>query len=351
MSRIRLAGLGAVASELTYPDAINTGWQAYPASTGTLTTYGGSTVLRAANSGTQASPVVYENLAFDNGITIGVPGDEAEWITLRGCRIRKSGGSGTMASAVCGNNIRFEYCTFEPANTQTPPFSMADSYQYGVNINTPTSNGHAASSVTVDHCEMYGFGNAVQLYSSTQADPIIVQHCYIHDAADQPNAVYHHDGVLSPSNSILDAYLVIHHNTIWSGGNTNAIALQSAGGSYSHVVITNNLLGGFGYTVNIADGYGSGNQYITFEDNTYWLRDPLCCFGPFKSAWPGLANNCHWRRNKFLYYPGNPKGADLDGKYWLPSSAQFNGGTPGSGDWSFSNLSALGLAGDTDYTG
>lgn len=314
-----------------FPGVDNTGWQNSPSATGTLATYSGPDTLRAVDSGQ-----TFTNVAFE-GLTVGVVGDEISDVHFVGCRFRSSWSDGWNV-AVAGTNVTFDHCTFEPLNSQSLPVAYGDSYQYGLNL-------RGESSVTLTACDIYGFGNALQIEQSTQANPVIVRDCWIHDAADQANDVYHHDGFLSNNGG--PAYIVLDHNTIHSGGNTNAVALQSTGTPYDHIEVTNNLLGGFGYTVNIGDGYAPSNTNITFTGNTLWLKAPLPRWGPYKNTWAD-GNGNTWSGNKFLYE--DAADPTLDGKYWLPGSAAIGSGTAGTGDWSLAHLESLGIAGTADYT-
>lgn len=314
---------GGAVDDTAFHDATTTGHTAWTGFTGSLSAYAGVDPLRAANSNQ-----VITGKAFD-GITVGVSGDAPSNVTFRGCRFRSSWNEGWNVQVRDATNIRFEYCTIEPANSQAVPVTFANSYQLGVDI-------RGESSVTIDHCNIWGFGNAVQIETSSQAKPVVLQHSYIHDAADQANSIYHHDGFLSSNGG--PQYITLHHNTIFSGGNTNAIALQSTGTPYDHITITNNLLGGFGYTVNIGDQYGINDTNITFEDNVFTTTSPLPAFGPLKITWPGMASNCSWRRNKWRY--GGNGDSTADGKFWLPT-----GGTVGN----WGDLSAF--VSTADYSG
>lgn len=312
---------GGVGESSDFPDATNTGHTNMPGFTG-LTAYSGPDPLRTANSNQTFTEKSFE------GITCGVVGDETSNITFRGCRFRSSWNEGWNIQ-VRGTNIRFEYCTIEPLNSQAIPVTFENAYQYGIDI-------RGSSSVVAEYCNIWGFGNAFQIETSSQALPVTVQHCYIHDAADQGNAIFHHDGFLSNNGG--PQYVTLHHNSIVSGGNTNAIALQSTGTAYSNITLTENLLGGFGYTVNIGDDVGASNTNIIFEDNVFTTVSPLPGFGPFKNAWAGTANGCSWRRNLWRYDGnGDPT---ADGKYWLP-----NGGTVGN--WNV----LTGWVSATDYAG
>lgn len=285
----------------TFPDATTTGHTAWPGFT-SLTAYSGPDPIRAAGANQ-----TIEGKSFE-GITVGVDGDTTSNITFRGCRFRSSWNDGWNCRVYGSTNILFEYCTIEPLNSQAVPVTFANAYQLGIDI-------RATSSVTARYCNIWGFGNAFQIETSSQANPVVVEGCYIHDAADQANSVFHHDGFLSNNGG--PQYVVIDGNSIVSGGNTNAIALQSTGTAYSNITITGNLLGGFGYTVNIGDDVGASNTNITFEDNVFTTVSPLPAFGPFKNAWAGTGSGCSWRRNLWRYDGnGDPT---ADGKYWLPN--------------------------------
>lgn len=304
-----------------FPDATNTGHTNWPSFTG-LTTYSGPDPLTPSENGN-----TYDQKDFP-GLTVGTAGSPVANITFRGCRFRTTWTDGWNVQ-VHGTNIVFEYCTIEPLNDQSPPIAFVDSYQYGIDI-------RGASSVVADHCNIYGFGNAFQIEQSSQALPVTVRHCWIHDAADQSGSTYHHDGFLSNNGG--PQYVTLHHNTISSGGNTNAIALQSTGTAYSNITLTNNLLGGFGYTVNIGDDVGLSNTNITFTDNVFTTVSPLPGFGPFKNDWAGTGNGCTWRRNLWRY--GGNGDPTADGKYWLPNAGTVS-------NWN--NLT--GWVSATDYTG
>lgn len=317
-----LAGLDGTVSTSTFPDATNTGHTAWPGWTGSFTTYSGPDPIRAAGSNQ-----VFEGVAFD-GITVGVTGDAPSSVTFRGCRFRSSWNEGWNCQVRDGVNILFEYCTIEPANDQSPPIAYADAFSYAIDI-------RGESSVTARYCNMYGSGNTIQIEQSSAAFPVVVEHCWVHDQADQAGSTYHHDAFLSNNGG--PTHITLHHNTFASGGNTNAIALQSTGTPYSDITITNNLLSGYGYTVNIGDDEGPDCTNITFEDNVF-STEFLPIYGPLKTTWPGLASGSSWRRNRWRY--GGNGDPTANGKFWLPNGGQVN-------NWN--NLT--GWVSDTDYAG
>jgi hypothetical protein len=309
-------------AEVSFPDEATTGHEAWPSFDG-LTAYSGPDPIRAAGANQ-----TFEGISFE-GLTVGVDGDTTSNITFRGCRFRSSWNDGWNVRVYGSTNILFEYCTIEPLNSQAVPVVLANAYQYGIDI-------RAASSVTARYCNIWGFGNAFQIEQSSESLPVVVEGCYIHDAADQAGATFHHDGFLSNNGG--PQFVVLNGNTIISGGNTNAVALQSVGAPYDNITITGNLFGGFGYTVNIGDDEGPNCTNITFTDNVFTTASPLPNFGPYKNTWPGQASGSTWRRNRWRY--GGNGDPSADGKFWLPNGGEVT-------DWE----DLTGWVSDTDYAG
>jgi hypothetical protein len=292
-----------------FPDATNTGYTAWPGYTGSLTTYSGADPIPSSASGT-----TYEGLRFTGGVTIGVSGSFPSNLTFRGCDFTVTSPNDWNVQCY-GQDIVFEYCTFRPGVAVTgPPVSLAQSYQYGIN--------HVGQGLRATRCNMWGFGNAFQLGVSSSTHPVVIEECYIHDAADQSGSTYHHDGILSNNGGTGIQFVTIRGNTILSGGNTNGIALQvdTVGGAYySNITATGNLLGGWGYTVNIG-GNATGNSNITFTDNTLTtLIAPAV--GELYGWQDGSGNS--WRRNRWLVPSGAAYGSPADnGKYWWPDGSR-----------------------------
>ncbi|MEU9887997.1 right-handed parallel beta-helix repeat-containing protein [Sphaerisporangium sp. NPDC051011] len=287
-----------------FPSAATTGYTAWPGYTGSLATYTGPMPIPASDTGT-----TFQGLRF-TGATIGVPGAAPSDVTFRGCLFQTTAPNDWNVQDY-GLRTTFEYCTFRPAATSTPPVSLAQSYQYGIN--------HVGLSLTVRRCEFWGFGNGIQLGTSTQTNPVLVEDSYFHDAADQAGSTYHHDGILSNNGGSQMQYVTIRRNTIISGGNTNGIALQYDGAYYSNVTVVGNLLGGWGYAVNIG-GNAAGNSNVVFTDNVLTTQiQPV--HGELYGWKDGSGNT--WRRNKWLVPAGAAYGNPADsGKYWWPDGTR-----------------------------
>lgn len=287
-----------------WPDATNTGPEA--AGYSSLATWG-SSYLISTNS------LVITGQRF---VSIG-PQVTGNNVTFRGCEFQETFPDG-FAMRLDGTNTTFEDCRWRPITNTTPPITRTQSYQQGIKM----INGVG---LTVKRCEFLGFGNAIEFEpgSSTISNPILVQDSYFHDAADQAGSTYHHDGVLS---SAASQYITLDHNSIQSGGNTNAIAFQTPGGgaAWNHLTITNNLLSGFGYTVNIGDDVASAN--VTFTGNVFsTLIEPG--FGPFKNNWAAFTGTNVWSGNKWSVPAGAAYGSGAwDGLYWWPTDGKTTGG-------------------------
>ena len=293
-----------------WPDDTNTGYLHSPTYTGSLTTF----------SGTIQSNQTYNNYVFSGGALVGDWNTAAVNVTFNGCKFTSNAVSDANV-AVYGDNITFNYCTFMPSTVSSPPTTYNQGYQYPID---QRYNG----AITIDHCNAWGYGNAIQFCFSSQAKPFIVRHTYIHDARDD-GGLDHTDGILenyggTPSTM---AYGVIYHNRIISVGNTNGIALQ--GNGYYNFSVTHNWCTGFGYTYNVGAS-GAGNTNFTFTDNVFSNTfQPV--WGPVYGWTDGNGNL--WRRNTFKIVQapnwGNNGGwaapvtlAD-DGKYWWPDGGAY----------------------------
>ena len=289
----------------SWPDATNTGYVNAPGYPGSLATFSGSI----------QSNTTYSFQNFTSGAGIGSSSVHPTNVTFIGCRFASN--AVADANVACyGDNVTFQYCTFEPSADPTPPVTYANGYQYGID---QRYNG----AMTVDHCNFWGWGNGIQWSFSSQAKPVIVRDSWFHDARDD-GGVDHTDAILENyGGSINDhAYAVFHHNTMSSVGNTNGLALQ--GNSYFNITITHNYLSGFGYTLN-AGSDGSGNQNVVVTDNVF--SDEIQPGIGFLYGWSDGNGNL-WRRNT-LHLPNAPGwsnngawGAAItqadEGKYYYP---------------------------------
>jgi hypothetical protein len=280
--------------------------------------------LTLASSGSATCPKTpesnhtYSFCAYVGGLTL--PANLTN-VTFYGDEFQQTdaNGSGWPADVNgLGNdsNIIFNFDTFKP-EIAAPPASCADSYQYGIYNET----GHITG-FTVEHSDMWGFGNAVDTEGSTQANPQIFKYNWLHDAASPASPCnYHTDGIGAESGSANMSYAVTDHNTIEILGNTNDIAWQN--GTYSHDLNTNNLLSGDSESYAGARCTSSCTPptYIETTGNTFntYLR---IYYYPLDNAthyWTSTGSV--WQDNYWAVPPGAAWGTPgYNGYYWVPTA-------------------------------
>lgn len=284
-----------------FPNNCTTGYKAAPDYPGSLTPF----------TGTIQSNTTYRFRDFSGGAEVGRSGSSVTNVTFYGCRFHGVAVEEKLVG-LWGDNITFEYSSFEPNEPFVPNTQVAynKSYQYG--IEADGSYGTYVGKLTVTNSDFWGFGNAIDIAGSTQAKPQVFRGNWIHDAANDGGS-YHTDGIGTLSGSGTGSYVVLDNNTIESPGNTNGIAFQQ--GSYSNFTITNNLIGGWGYAVAL----WAPAPNTTFTGNVFSTRlKPV--FGPLypQSFW--TSSGSVWKNNKWLVPAGAAYGNAADnGKFWTPN--------------------------------
>ena len=256
-----------------WPDSSNTGYIHAPGYTGSLTV--GPTTITTGST--------YSHMSF-HGCDVGLPDARVDNIQHSSAAC-----SGESVPAVPGQVQRQQHhlpVLLIHADGGWCPFHATydESYQYAV-LFDGGAHGTAVGMLTMTWCDVWGYGNGLQLDGSSHAAPHSIINCWFHHAADTDAArggstgTYHVDAILCTVGGANETYLLIRGNSLASLGNTNAIALQRDGRSYyNHVTVTNNYLAGFGHTVQIG-GDGNGNSHITFTGNT-WSTEIGATFGP-----------------------------------------------------------------------
>lgn len=233
----------AAAPTDSWPNGSSTGYKKAPGYPGSLTKF----------TGTVQSGQTYKFMDFTGETSVGSLLSNVNNVTFIGCRFAASGSQAAVV-ATYGDNITFQYSTFEPSATATGPVDYSAGYLYGIDQRAP-------GKITVDHSDFWGWGAGIHLSYSNAAKPVTVKDSWFHDARN--------DGGTDTTSAILEnvgggqSSITLTHNTMVSAGNTSAIALQ--GGEYSNLSITGNYLAGFGYTVNLG---GKGSSKVVFTDNT-----------------------------------------------------------------------------------
>ena len=308
-----------------FPTWSNTGYAAEPNYPGSLAD--GSTTS-IVSGGT------YSYLNFPAGAYVGGPGNFLSNVTFIGCRFA-SNAVDDAASAVYGDNITYDYCTFEPSTVPmgSEPTSYTatkiahdSGYQYAIDQRA------GSGALTVDHCDFWGFAEAIQFGFSTQAKPVTIRRSFFHNERDDGGAD-HTDGILENYGNL--SYVTIDNITVVGSGNTNAVGLQGDG--YDHCSLINSYLAGYDYTVHFGN---TTSTNMTLTDNTFGTEfqpwwNPLVGPNPFEQS--GKGN--YWQRNKIHVVPGTTwMDAASDGKFYWPSD-QWGG--------QYGNAGLVGH--DTDY--
>jgi hypothetical protein len=275
-----------------FPNSTNCGYRNEPDFPGTL--LDGSAI-------TVESDTTYSYYDFD-GLAVGYPGADVENVTFVGCRFS---GAHEVLVLLWGSNITFEYCSFEPG-TDTTPVDHGDGYQYGI-----SSDGAYATHVeglTIDHCDFWGYANAVTIGFSSEEFPVVITDTWFHDSrADGGEDHTDGPGDLQGLGDI--SFVTIDHCSIVDNGNTNGIAFQY--GPYFDFTVTNNRIGGWGYAVAIGGAViAADSERITFTGNR-WTEAIPTVFGPiYPSAHPFYAGDGSvWADN--IWEP--------TGQYWTPT--------------------------------
>jgi hypothetical protein len=328
------------------------GYAAY-APLGTTVWTGGS-----LQSGTSQNPTVYKGYIF-NGVTISVSNVvfiscdfnsgtgslsvEGSNISFIGSRFQSNSLQNANVVLADGvSNISFSYSSFTPLATYytSPPGEVWPSAGAGKNAYIQVSDvtaingnkgyeyglliGNNSGPVTVDHSDIWGFGNAISILQTTAQ--MTFTNNWIHDAADYVPQDYHTDGIGYLNGGAGPSNVLIQGNTIATQGTTNGIAFQQATSGYNNIQIIHNYLSGFGYTV------APGSPTIQHFTNSSFVgnvlgTDIMPWFGPlddwFQTSNVWKCNAVHvtrstaWTTNTAVAW--TPTTAQ-DGLYWVPTS-------------------------------
>jgi hypothetical protein len=300
---------------------------------------GGDTV---STSGSAQSPTVYSCYDFVPSSPSGGTLITGSHLKFVGCRFQ-SNDLEDYNVQVTGADVTFEYSSVTPlvSLAAAPPHAAwpsaaagqqmigdgtgyqingDDGYEYGINI-------PSGGPVTIDHCDIWGFGNAIVFYDTTAQ--MIVESTWIHDAADAALQQYHTDGPGYLNGGTPPQNVTIEGNTIASIGNTNAIAFQAASAPYGNILVNANYLSGFGYTADMGlPGSTAGYTHMTFTNNVFGTDIPWV-YGPVYADQTVLFNQATnvWKGNTLKVLSGTSPvsgawawTASDDGQYLWPDT-------------------------------
>ena len=315
----------------------------------------GTTAAGAISSGTSGSHVVYTKKKYSGVSTISanyVDFVQCDFdlggggldltgsnLTFTGCRFQSNNYT-SWNVRTSASNYTFSYCSFTPLTSlyTSPPGGLWPSAGALLNTTTHVDNVNSVSgnsgyqygilielgSVTADHCDFWGFGNAITLTNTTAQ--LNFTNNWIHDAADDSPQSYHTDGIGYLDGGTGTSNVLIQGNVIASIANTNGIAFQAATGGYSNIQVDRNYLSGFGYLVSLGSVAG-GVPVVssTFTNNVFGTDIPYV-WGPIKNDYTAdfHAHSNLWKGNRLRAISGTTlpsfwTSAD-DGKFILPDS-------------------------------
>lgn len=363
-------GGGAASSGVGYPGQRDnpvgytaapgyTSLTAWPGGTGAKTISDGTNAT--SGSGTSGDPWVFAFYDFNAG-TFGTTTSISN-AKFFGCRFQSNNTGNFNVAVVGASNVTFSYCSIVPlASLHTTPPNAAwpsasafqvtglqitvnsgsyssycipgnDAYQFGFSI--------GSGPIKIDHCDIWGFGNAINLPNSTSSQ-ITMSENWIHDPANNnvggtPN-FYHTDGVGYLNGGTPPSNVSLAHCTIAGIGNTNGLAFQAATSPYANISVTGNYFAGFADLVDMCHNV-AGSTNLTFSDNVIgtdlpWLNGPL--YADFTTTFTHASNATNnWQRNKFNVIPGTPGGINAGftsadhGKFIWPDTTFHTTDFPG----------------------
>jgi hypothetical protein len=295
------------------PWTVRVGYQNSPGYPGSLTT---SSLSRT----TLTSNTTYEYLSLTGNDFNNCAGISN--VTFLGCRFLTNVVANASFAGTFGDtttfNITFSYCTFGSSAVSAPPVAYGQGNQYCV-------DQRGIQGLIIDHCDMWGFGEAIELSGSTLAHQTQITNSWIHDSSADGGGAYHVDGILSNNGGTGIQYVTVSGNTITiQPENTNCIGFQCNEASplpYSNLTITGNYLSGDNTTLDVGTQTGAANTNITFTGN--------------------VIGSDYKPNNTFVYNSGGftgPGSTWLQNTYYVPGSSPFS--TP-SGPWLAAGNSGL----------
>lgn len=147
-----------------WPNASNTGYKNAPGYPGSLTRF----------TGTLESNHTYRFMRFTDELFVGTSDVTLHNVTFYGCLFESNNIVDTTV-AVYSENVVFDYSTFAPSKAAAPPVAYTKGYQYAIDLRRDAQ-------LTVDHSDIWGFGNAIQIGFSSRAKPFVVRNTWFHDA-------------------------------------------------------------------------------------------------------------------------------------------------------------------------
>lgn len=305
------------------------GFAAAPGYPGSLTLNNGTSIV-AGNT--------YSFQDFFQGINSAIT---VANVTFTGCRFQGNGASGAIVSLNTGaSNINFNYSTLAPTGSPSIPNTGWPTGSSGLQINSgltgyqaatiPYLSGYqfaineidASGDWTMDHCDIWGFANAISL-GSPAGRTAKFQDCWFHDPR-YDNGTDHTDiiGYLNGGSAAI-AGVTADHCTMAGMGNTNLWAMQAAG-SYNLIRLTRSYLSGFGNMLDMGSLSSATPTNVTITDNVLGTDIPFgsAFFRGDQSALLRAGANLY-RRNILKVRPGTSPLVGSNPQWLTSQDGQF----------------------------
>jgi hypothetical protein len=235
-----------------------------------------------------------------------------------------------------GANVYYEYSSFVPlvSFATSPPGSAWPSAGAGANSTTITEGTNALNGnegyeegiftntgsgpTFVDHCEIWGAADAIQLGNSTTAQ-ITITNNWVHDIPNPTEQVYHTDGIGYLNGNTAPENVTIIGNTVAQLGNTNALAMQAATGGYTNLYVANNFWSGNNSTISWCQP-GSVRCTNSYLYGNVWGAT-IAADAPIYTAGGSLGTGTVWACNT-VNIPAGTTWSELNSPHWAPSPSE-----------------------------
>jgi hypothetical protein len=253
---------------------------------------------------------------------------------------------------VTGGNIYFFYDSLVPLASlaTSPPGYTWPSAGAGANSTTITSGTNAINGnngyeygfnitngpIWIDHCDIWGFGDAIVIQTTTAQMTITNNH--MHDIANPTEQVYHTDGPGYSNGAVAPSNVTIIGNTVAMLGNTNALAFQAATGGYQNIYVASNFWSGDNATISWCQPGSVRCTNSYFYGNT--LGTDVMDFGAVYNPGAALGSGSVWACNTIEVKAGttwtNLGGwtptSGMNGQYLVNSASATNSATDQGGN-------------------
>jgi len=230
-----------------------------------------------------------------------------------GCTNWPSGGAGANSLTIT------EETGFTPGST-TPSNANAingnKGYEFALNVSFVGSGP-----IWMDSCDMWGFGDAIVLPSST-SNQFTITNTWMHDITNPTEQSYHTDGPGYTNGAGGPSNVLIAGNAVAMLGNTNALALQAATSGYANIYINENFWSGNNATIAFCQPGSVQCTNSTFYGNTFGTD--VRASGPIYNPGAALGSGSVWACNTIEVLSGTTWYSATNGQYFNNAATAYS---------------------------